>query len=121
MKENLNVDSKLYDKAYFEKTDGASYFFKGEIAPKFLRAIKAGNLKEGQRVLDIGCGRGDLAIVLARNGANVIGIDYSKDAVKIASKTIIKMDDCIASRVSIVQSDATALGFSDEYLCCRFS
>lgn len=114
MSENSNVDSKLYDKEYFEQTDGADYFYKGEIAPKFLRAIKAGVLTEGQKVLDIGCGRGDLTIALARSGANVVGVDYSKDAVEIARETLGKMDEDILSRISIVQSDATALDFSDE-------
>ncbi len=113
MNENSNVDSKLYDKAYFEQTDGADYFYKGEIAPKFKRAIKAGALEEGQRVLDIGCGRGDLTIALARSGANVVGVDYSKDAVEIARETIGKMEGDISSRISIVQSDATALEFPD--------
>ncbi len=114
MSENLNVDSKLYDKAYFEQTDGANYFYKGEIAPKFLRAIKAGALKEGQKVLDIGCGRGDLTIALAKSGANVVGVDYSKDAVEIARETMNKLEEGISSRISIVQSDATALDFPDE-------
>ena len=53
MNDHSNVDSKLYDKAYFEQTDGADYFYKGEIAPKFLRAINAGQLTKGQKVLDI--------------------------------------------------------------------
>ena len=71
LNENFDVDSKLYDKAYFKQTDGADYFYKGEIAPKFLRAIKAGGLEKGQKVLDIGCGRGDLTIALAKSGVGV--------------------------------------------------
>ena len=114
MNENLNVDSKLYDKAYFEQTDGADYFYRGEIAPKFLRAISAGKLSKGQKVLDMGCGRGDLTIALARSGAEVVGVDYSEDAVKIAQDTVGKLDRDIAEKISIVQSDATALDFPDE-------
>jgi cyclopropane fatty-acyl-phospholipid synthase-like methyltransferase len=114
LSENINVDSKLYDKAYFEQTDGADYFYKGEIAPKFLRAINAGKLTTGQKVLDIGCGRGDLTIALARSGAEVVGVDYSEDAVKIACDAVKKLDKDIAEKISIVQSDAAALDFPDE-------
>jgi len=62
LNKDSNVDFELYNKAYFEQTDGANYFFKGEVAPKFLKAVKAGALSEGQQVLDVGCGRGDLTI-----------------------------------------------------------
>ena len=38
----------------------------------------------GQRVLDVGCGGGILADSMARKGANVLGIDLSTKALKIA-------------------------------------
>jgi len=40
-----------------------------------------GNI-EGKKVLDIGCGRGNLSFYLARKGASVIGIDLSKNFIK---------------------------------------
>ena len=39
---------------------------------------------QGQRVLDIGCGGGILADAMARKGANVLGIDLSTKALKVA-------------------------------------
>jgi SAM-dependent methyltransferase len=38
----------------------------------------------GQRVLDIGCGSGELAIALARRGYEVTGIDFSPVAIDLA-------------------------------------
>ena len=38
-------------------------------------------------VLDIGCGRGELAYKMSAMGANVTAIDYSEDAIDIAKKT----------------------------------
>ncbi len=39
---------------------------------------------EGKRVLDVGCGGGILADAMARKGANVLGIDLSGKALKVA-------------------------------------
>ena len=39
---------------------------------------------EGQRILDIGCGGGILADAMAREGGNVLGIDLSTKALKVA-------------------------------------
>ena len=66
------------------------YFAKEKTAPKFIYAINISGLTDGDSVLDIGCGRGDLMIALAHKGANVTGIDYSKDALEIAKKAIDK-------------------------------
>jgi 2-polyprenyl-3-methyl-5-hydroxy-6-metoxy-1,4-benzoquinol methylase len=41
---------------------------------------------EGTRVLDIGCGTGRMARHLAAHGANVLGIDFSEKAVRIAEQ-----------------------------------
>ena len=46
---------------------------------------------ECRKVLEIGCGEGDLAAIIAYHGADVTAIDYSKEAIKIAkSKFNIK-------------------------------
>ena len=41
----------------------------------------------GARVLDIGCGRGELAFAFAANGACVTAIDYAADALALARAT----------------------------------
>src|SRR5918995_583992 len=42
----------------------------------------------GMRVLDAGCGRGEVALACARAGAEVAGVDYSPDAVEITRETL---------------------------------
>jgi ubiquinone/menaquinone biosynthesis C-methylase UbiE len=45
--------------------------------------MQSGEIKPG-RVLDIGCGRGENAILLAMNGCEVTGIDLAKEAISDA-------------------------------------
>ena len=48
---------------------------------------------EGDRILDIGCGRGELTYMLSKYAAKTVGIDYSKAAVAIAKKNFGKYQD----------------------------
>ncbi|MFF2093564.1 class I SAM-dependent methyltransferase [Paenibacillus sp. NPDC058174] len=44
------------------------------------------NPQAGERILDLGCGTGDLSAVLAEKGANVSGIDYSAEMIAKAKE-----------------------------------
>jgi len=55
----------------------------------FEALIKDGEITHG-RALDIGCGRGDNAIMLAINGCDVTGIDLVEDAIKDAKAKAIR-------------------------------
>lgn len=43
--------------------------------------------KRGQRIVDLGCGRGELSYALSRGGVAVLGLDYAESAIAIAQKT----------------------------------
>lgn len=51
-----------------------------------LTLCKALNVEPGQRALDIACGRGRHALVLAESGLHTVGIDLSPENIAIASK-----------------------------------
>ena len=108
------VDSQLYNKEYFKSIDGAQYFSEDRTAPKFIYAIKISGLSQGDSALDIGCGRGDLMMALAERGADVTGIDYSKDALEIAQKAIDKRPVEKKNKLKVLHSNATGLNFSDQ-------
>ncbi len=55
-----------------------------QINPLRLAWIENLVLLKGQRVLDVGCGGGILADAMARKGADVLGIDLSTKALKVA-------------------------------------
>jgi len=61
----------------------------GHLRPVFEALIKDGEIKPG-RDLDIGCGRGDNAIMLAINGCDVTSIDIVEDAITDAKAKAIK-------------------------------
>jgi 2-polyprenyl-3-methyl-5-hydroxy-6-metoxy-1,4-benzoquinol methylase len=61
------------------------YSLSGRTYPKQCALSVIGRL-EGARVLDVGCGDGENAILLARLGAQVTGIDVSPRAIELAEK-----------------------------------
>jgi len=42
--------------------------------------------REGEHILDLGCGTGDLAFEIARSGASVVGIDLSSEMIEQAKR-----------------------------------
>ncbi|GEM_PF-741541 len=82
------VDSSVYDKDYYLKiNDGWREFEQGKLPERLRKAIAfAGTRFNGKKILDIGFGRGELLIHLAKQGAQCFGIDYSKASVEIATQ-----------------------------------
>src|SRR6516162_2771848 len=48
------------------------------------RMIKLAEVRTGARALDLCCGTGDLAMGLARRGAQVVGVDFSAAMLEVA-------------------------------------
>jgi 2-polyprenyl-3-methyl-5-hydroxy-6-metoxy-1,4-benzoquinol methylase len=96
-----------YDRAYYlQDCGGYAEFglFRGrKIEDRRLLAVHAlAAARPGDRVLDIGGGRGELARAFADDGAGVTAIDYSPDALELARET------AGASSVRFVCTDATS-------------
>ena len=69
------------------------------------------NAQARYRVLEIGCGGTYVAPVLARQGADVVGLDISRRGVTIAQK--IAAQTAGGQRISFIIGDATHLPFPD--------
>jgi ubiquinone/menaquinone biosynthesis C-methylase UbiE len=65
----------------------------------------------GKRVLEIACGRGGFAMVLAVKGAVMFGVDFSATALRIAQAKANSNGDC---GVALTQADAQNLPFANE-------
>ncbi len=87
-----------------------------KVGPRFVKALSlAGDLRE-KRVLDVGCGRGELVIQSAMRGADAWGIDYAQAAIDIADRALSSVDDAaLRARTHVQQADVKALPFDDGF------
>ncbi|HJP18043.1 MAG TPA: class I SAM-dependent methyltransferase [Nitrospinota bacterium] len=104
-------DSKLYTKEYFLSTEGIDYFKKGIISPKFEHAINMATLRSGMKILDIGCGRGDIVLASAKKSVYSFGIDYAHDSIEIAKTAKQSLPDSMTSFFSVHQASGDTLPF----------
>ena len=73
----------------------------------------------GRTILEVGCGRGATLLALAGRGANVVGLDYSEEALTICRER--KSRNGIAGRADFVHGDARKLPFPSESFDFVFS
>lgn len=74
-------------------------------------------ISQPEKVLDLCCGTGDLAIHLSRrstNGAGIIGLDYSRPMLNVAMEKTKALD----RRPFFIAGDASTLPFPDGYFDC---
>lgn len=69
-----------------------------------LRREIAARVKGSSRVLDVGCGTGSLAVMMARNGARVLGIDTSEPMLDVARQRVV--GEGLAERVELKRLSA---------------
>ena len=89
-------------------------------APWAERLIEHGHLREGDRVLDVGCGTGIVARSAAahvREEGTVVGLDVNEGMLQVAAAAATELGPTIEWR----QGDATDLPFPDESFDVIFS
>lgn len=114
------LDPALYTEEYFKTAcEGFSEFLdtEGEHLSRRLRAaFELATIGPGMRVLDIGCGRGEILLHCARLGADVYGIDYAPVAMNLSQRLVTRLaDENINTHLGLAQADAKKLPFPDEY------
>lgn len=72
----------------------------------------------GRSILEVGCGRGATLLEFARRGANVLGLDYSEEALAVSKR---EENDGIAGRVDFVKANAKKMPFPAESFDFVFS
>jgi demethylmenaquinone methyltransferase / 2-methoxy-6-polyprenyl-1,4-benzoquinol methylase len=76
------------------------------------RFVALANPRSGQRALDLCCGTGDIAFALARNGADVTGLDFSKPMLDQANRR-----NCDLT-VTFREGDVLETGLPDDHFDC---
>jgi 2-polyprenyl-3-methyl-5-hydroxy-6-metoxy-1,4-benzoquinol methylase len=90
------------------------------VGPRFVKALSlAGDLRN-KRVLDVGCGRGELILQSAMRGAEAWGIDYADAAVAIAERALAGVDAPLRERTHVQQMDVKALQFDNGFFDAVF-
>ncbi len=118
VKNNFNINNKSYksleneyNRDYYVKDCGGFESFlktKGKkVDGRLKELLNIVNPQKGEKILDIGCGRGELAYAINQKGATCIGVDYSNDAIKIAKETF---GDYSEEGLQFIHTDITELG-----------
>lgn len=110
----------LYNREYYEKHVGNAelgelYFQgKGLVPTQYTRRpLELAGLRAGERVLDVGAGRGEIVFQAAAAGATATGIDFSESAVAISRATQQELPEDLRLRTTLVLGDAQSLPFPD--------
>lgn len=122
MKTNESKGLTTNNKGEYIATD-LTYLEKAALLDQFkefkLITFKKMNISEGQKILDMGCGTGNVVLELSNligpNG-EAIGVDINEDAIKSAMSKI----DTLNSNVKFSVQNAENLSFPDNYFdSCR--
>ncbi len=102
------VPAELYSDEYFREVVGGGEFFEAfgpkVLKPQLAHAVRRAQLASGMRVLDIGCGRGELLYHVRQLGGEAVGTDFAVPALKIAREV---------SGCPVLRCDAKELPFKD--------
>lgn len=87
------VPSSLYSERIVVGFAGPDYrdFLesKGQrLRPRLARSLALARIEPGIRLLDLGCGRGEVALHAALRGGRVAAVDYSPDCVRLTGEAI---------------------------------
>lgn len=67
--------------------------------------------KEGEKVLDVGCGVGTFVYHCAKKGAKAVGIDYSRESINVARQLAERFG--VSANVEFIHCDAKSLPYPD--------
>ena len=93
------------DKQLLSKCEGFKEFSRGEIESSYLKVFKLLQINGNTRMLDVGCGRGEMVRKCSEITDHAFGIDQSPAAVRISSG--------FTEGGAIVQGSSTSLPFGN--------
>lgn len=106
------VHPDRYDEAYFLSVCEGHEEFRSsegmELSRRLEMAFAVAGIEPGMRVLDVGCGRGEIVRHCARLGAEAHGIDYAAVAVALSRQALDE-----GEAAGVYRADAKCLPFAD--------
>jgi putative peptidoglycan lipid II flippase len=118
MNDRPSLPPDLYTEDYFRNAcEGYDEFneTQGErLSRRLAAAFAVAGVTPGMKVLDVGCGRGEIVRHCARLGADAFGVDYAPVAVAM-SQMAVATETQAPGKTGIAQSDAKQLPFPNGY------
>jgi ubiquinone/menaquinone biosynthesis C-methylase UbiE len=124
IKNSINVNrvfpSERYDDLYYETMGPGNFqhFVENNgkrVIQGRLDQLALVKLHPGMRVLDLGCGRGELVMFCGSRGIDSYGVDYSEDGLCIGQKCLDFYSPFELKRIHILRSCVTQLPFKKSY------
>ena len=109
-----NLYARIYDSVHPRLIDFVGAFGEFSYDEYEEEFVNLAELKPGGKVLDVACGGGRHALLVAESAARVVGIDRSEHAIDVAST---KARSLGVSNTSFVSRDMRDLDDRDEYDC----
>lgn len=113
------VSASLYTEEYFRTAcEGFDEFNTSEgeqLSRRLASAFSLARVAAGMKVLDVGCGRGEILRHAAGLGADAYGIDYAPVAVSMSQKVIEGTETIVPGRTGVALADAKTLPFPSRY------
>jgi ubiquinone/menaquinone biosynthesis C-methylase UbiE len=114
----MSINQKIFDKDYYYNICLGSEEFKNSggilLHKKVKQMIDKLEVAKTMNVLEIGCGRGDTALYIARKVNSVHAIDYSLEGIRIAKNIRKKYPKEIQKKIKFAVMKATDLAFKND-------
>lgn len=125
-KEERSLPSSLYTEEYFlTACEGYDVFLETEgqqLSRRLKDAFAKADIQPGLRILDVGCGRGEIVRHCMRLGIEAYGVDYAevatlmtRDAIDSERQAIVAEKGETRLKAGVCRSDAKSLPFPSGY------
>lgn len=121
-KEKKSLPSTLYTEEYFlTSCEGYDVFLESEgrhLSRRLKDAFTMANVQPGMRLLDVGCGRGEIIRHCMQMGVEAFGIDYAEVAALMTREVIageIQSNSKDQPSAGVCRADAKFLPFPNNY------
>jgi ubiquinone/menaquinone biosynthesis C-methylase UbiE len=112
------VSPSLYTEQYFlTACEGYDEFLASEgahLSRRLTQAFKVAAVTAGMKVIDVGCGRGEIVRHCSALGADAYGVDYAPVAVHLARRALAHQEQR-PGQTGLAQADAKRLPFPDNF------
>jgi cyclopropane fatty-acyl-phospholipid synthase-like methyltransferase len=122
MNDRPSLPPDLYTEEYFLRAcEGYEEFSESQgerLSRRLSAAFAVAAVQPGMKVLDVGCGRGEILRHCARLGADAYGIDYAPVAIEMSARLVAAergADHRPPGKIGVSQADAKRLPFPSAF------